>query len=189
MSIHVPSSDLMRVHERHTNRNENMAAVVAELNQILEWIGFDVQNDRNAIMNDAFMNYADVLALKEKDITSFSDSYSRRTIINGRINFGLRRTKKLQAFLHWTKDFIRVSMAPTIGVLTQDEFLDSLTVTTKRCDVRKMMNDQSDQKSKEASPGHLVSEKKWPEWQPKFDTYLSIILGVEGVPLSYVTRS
>ena len=79
-------------------------------------------------------------------------------------------------------------MAPSIGVLTQDEFLDALTVATQRCEVRKMMNDQSDQKSKEASPGPLVSETKWPEWQPKFDNYLSIILGVEGIPLSYVTR-
>ena len=84
-----------------------MAAVVTELDQIFQWIGFNVQHHRDAIMHDAFMTYADVLALKVKDITSLSDNYSRRTAVNGRICIGLRRTKKLEAFLHWTKDSIR----------------------------------------------------------------------------------
>ena len=47
-----------------------MAAVVSELNQILQWIDFNIQDDRDAIMNDAFMTYADVWTLEEKDINS-----------------------------------------------------------------------------------------------------------------------
>ena len=45
-----------------------------------------------------------------------------------------------------------------------------------------------DVKSKEASPGPLVSETKWNEWEPAFENYLSNIMGFNGVPLSYVIR-
>ena len=107
-----------------------MDAVVSELNQILQWIRFNDQDDWDTTMNDAFITYANLMVLKENNITSISDSYSKRTVVNVQIIFGLRRTNKLQVFLYWTKDFIRLSMAPTIRVLIQDEFIDSLTIST-----------------------------------------------------------
>ena len=42
---------------------------------------------------------------------------------------------------------------------------------------------------KEASPGNLVSEAKWHEWEPAFENYLSSAFGVDGVPLSYIIRA
>ena len=48
--------------------------------------------------------------------------------------------------------------------------------------------DKSDVKAKEASPGPLVSEKKWTDWEPKFANYLSTITGMNGVPLPYIIR-
>ena len=51
-----------------------------------------------------------------------------------------------------------------------------------------MMKNAQDVKAKEASPGPLVSETKWNEWDPAFENYLSNIMGFNGVPLSYVIR-
>ena len=50
------------------------------------------------------------------------------------------------------------------------------------------MISQSDVKSKAATPGPLVSESTWTKWEPKFENYLSVIMGMNGVPLSYGVR-
>ena len=42
--------------------------------------------------------------------------------------------------------------------------------------------------SAEAFPGKLKDECKWTEWITGFENMLSTILGVNGVPLSYVIR-
>ena len=73
-----------------------MAAVVPEIDQlreILDWIGFAQNADRSSIIQGAFEEYTDIQSLDEKDITELSDSFSRRTATNGRIDFGIRRTK------------------------------------------------------------------------------------------------
>ena len=42
--------------------------------------------------------------------------------------------------------------------------------------------------SKAADPGKFKDERKWPEWEKAFINYLSVIPGVNGIPLSYVVR-
>ena len=102
--------------------------------------------------------------------------------------FGLRRTKRLLAFVHWVQDFNRVSLEPSIVSLEKGAFLTQLNIATERAAVRKILETQSDAKSKAASPGPLISEAVWKDWEPKFENYLSCILGVTGVPLLYVIR-
>jgi hypothetical protein len=67
-------------------------------------------------------------------------------------------------------------------------FREALDTAYYRADVRKVEKDQADTVSKAADPGKFRDEKKWPEWEPAFVNYLSTILGVSGVPLSYVVR-
>lgn len=159
-----------------------------QIKQILQWIGFTSADDRNNIASDAFSTYAEAASLTVKDITSLADDYSRRTANNGRINFGIKRIKRLQNLIHWVKDNYRTSLTPTIEDLTGEKFLMALETAGKRSEVRKKMIEDSDTNAKEASPGPLKSELIWTEWQPKFVNYLSTILGVGGVPLSYVIR-
>ena len=68
-------------------------AVVTNLDQILlvlKWIGFQDLVQKTRITDDAFQCFADVLALNEKDMLELSTSFSRQTVANGKINFGLR---------------------------------------------------------------------------------------------------
>ena len=91
--------------------------------------------------------------------------------------------------VHWVQDFERVG-----EIASFDEFMDALAfrgaldIAFDRASVRKVEKDQSDTVSKAADPGKFKDERKWPEWEPAFSTYLSTILGVKGVPLSYVVR-
>ena len=167
-----------------------MAAVpeIDQIREILTWIGFTIDANRTSIINDAFSEFSDIQSLTEKDITELSESFGRRTVTNGRIDFGIRRTKRLKFMMHWVQDFYRVSMIPTTDGLDQATFLTAITVAGQRADVRKQMKDQQDEKAKVASPGPLISESKWTDWEPKFINYLSSLLGMNGIPLSYVIR-
>ena len=64
----------------------------------------------------------------------------------------------------------------------------ALNVAGERAGVRKVMASQSNEKAKAANPGPLKTEEQYHEWEPKFINYLSTIMGVSGVPLSYITR-
>ena len=52
------------------------------------------------ITNDVFPTFDDILSLKDKDIKELNEALVRRSATNERINFGIRRTKKLKAMLH-----------------------------------------------------------------------------------------
>ena len=97
-----------------------------QIKQILQWIGFTSADDRNNIASDAFSTYTETAILTVKEITSLSDDYSRRTSNNGRINFGIKRIKRLQNLIHWVKDNYRTSLTPTIEDLTGEKFLMAL---------------------------------------------------------------
>ena len=78
-------------------------APVPELDQImlvLEWIRFVDAGQRTHINDDVFQTFSDVIAMNKKDVTELSTSFTRRTATNGKIDFGIRRTKKLTHFLH-----------------------------------------------------------------------------------------
>ena len=140
-----------------------MAMAMAEIDQIrqiLKWIGFIIADDRQFIIEDAFESYNDLLELTSKDITDISASFGRRTILNGRIIFGSRKTKKLKSLVCWVKDFQRISLTPDILGHNESSFLSSLTIASGREEVRQLMISAQDIKSKEASPGSLVSETK-----------------------------
>ena len=161
---------------------------IDQIRQILTWIGFNNDAERDDIIDDAMTTYDDILCLTIKDITALATDFGNRTAANGRVCFGSRRTKKLQSVAFWVKDFYRISLTPTTNELDRASFATELTRARAREEVRLQMVAQSDVKSKAASPGPLVSESTWTEWEPKFANYLSVIMGINGVPLSYVIR-
>ena len=98
---------------------------IDQIRQILTWIGFSTAEDRQSIIDDAFESYDDLLQLKSTDITDISASFGRRTVLNRRIIFGSRKTKKLKSLVCWTKDFQRISLTPNIDGLVEASFFSS----------------------------------------------------------------
>ena len=163
--------------------------VVPVMDTVLEWIGFNVAATRERIREEGFETFDDLVTMKEKDVRDLAESYSRRTIADGRAIFGVRRIRFLIGLIHWVQDFGRIGQTPSIeGIANAVEFRSVLDIAYYRADVRKVEKDQADTVSKAADPGKLKDERKWPEWEPAFINYLSTIPGVNGVPLSYIVR-
>jgi hypothetical protein len=155
----------------------------------LLWIGFDQEATRNRLRAEGFDTFDDLTGMKEKDIRELADSYSRRTLADGRTIFGLRRTRFLIGLVHWVQDFARIGETPSLdGIDNAVSFRAVLDIASYRADVRKVEKEQADTVSKAADPGKFKNERKWPEWEPAFINYLSTLPGVNGVPLSYVVR-
>ena len=117
-----------------------------------------------------------------------ASDYGGRTQNNGRIHFGVRRTKHIKGLVHWINDFDRVSGAPTIVGLNETSFKQELDRALARDAIRKSLRSQTSTTADAASPGPLKSEKLWKEWEEKFINYTRTHLGVNGVPLAYVIR-
>ena len=161
-----------------------------EMDEALQMIGFDNAQVRERLRNEGFETFDDLKSMKEKDIRDLADSYTRRTIGDGRFIFGVRRIRYLIGIVHWVQDFGRVSGTPSLVEFGGDAgvFRAALDVAFDRAEVSKIEKDQSDTVSKAADSGKFKDERKWPEWEPSFVNYTSTILGVTGVPLSYVLR-
>lgn len=154
--------------------------------QILTWVGFE----GNALqsLETELGDLVQLSELKPKDIKDLSQSYSRRTVADGRIHFGLNRTKRLLAVIDWVADQHRIGEQPDINGLDQESFLETINESADRAEIRKNEVDTMETRAKSAEPGKLTGDSDWEQWHEKLCNMLSIYIGVHGVPLSYVIR-
>ena len=166
------------------------ASIIVEdsIKQILWWIGFTTEEERNIIYDDPIKSFSDIRMFIEKYIYDLSSDIARRTQANGKIHFGMRRTKRMKALLHWVQYFYRISEYPTVFEMNEVMFIIQFETALYRADIRKKIIHQSNTKDQEASTGPLESENKWKEWESKFINYFSILIGFNRVPLSYVVQ-
>jgi len=75
---------------------------VHSIHQMLHWCGFDVLGQRTAIFNDSISTFDDIKMMSPEDITAMQRDFGNRAAV-GRINFGVRRTKKLTSMLHFVR--------------------------------------------------------------------------------------
>ena len=166
------------------------AAVLADIHQCLEWIGFGDVRHCNAIIDEGGLDrLTDFYDINEMGIRLLAESFSKRSPAANRIIFGMRRIKWLISMMHWAQDHQQCSEDPDLDdIANTDEFKEALLVSAQRASLRKTDAEQVDTISKAVDPGKFKDEKKWPDWEPAFMNYLSTIPGVRGVPLSYVVR-
>ena len=86
------------------------------------------------------------------------------------------------------QDFSRVSKRPNTDDLDEASFKAELGMAAQRSTIRKQEAKDDSSVSSEASTGKFKDHRKWNEWIMGFENMLLIILGVNGVPLSYVVR-
>ena len=90
--------------------------------------------------------------------------------------------------IHWVQDFSRVSDTPNIDDLDEESSRAALGVAAQISAIRKQEAKDASSVSSKASPGKLKDDRKWNEWITGFENILLTILGVNGVPISYVVR-
>jgi hypothetical protein len=158
-----------------------MAEALVGMNHVLNVIGFAGADDRNNIMDGGLAQFEDFRYLVERDIRDMADDFGKRTQANGRIVFGLGRTKKLVGVMHWVHDCYRASDVPNHEHFDEETLFEALSMAQ----IRKLDMELVATNSKAADPGKFNDERKWPEWEKAFTNYLSVIPGVSGIPLSY----
>ena len=84
------------------------------IDEALEWIGFNTKAGCEAIIEEGFESFEELTGNTSKDIESLAYSFAKRTIADGRITFGLLRTKRIKAMICWALDFDRCSETATI---------------------------------------------------------------------------
>ena len=77
------------------------------MNEALGWIGFTSPAHRVSIIGEGFDTFVELARNTTREIADLSSRFSKRTVANGRINFGLRRTRRIKAMLYWGLDFQR----------------------------------------------------------------------------------
>jgi hypothetical protein len=160
-----------------------MAGAIVGMHFVLDAIGFD-EDECGGIMEAGLSQFEDFCYLVEKDIRDMADEFGKRSIAQGRIVFGLGRTKKLTGVMHWVQDRFRANDVPDHADFNEPALYEALSLAQ----IRKSDIDLLDTNTKAANPGKFKDERKWPEWEKAFINYLSVIPGVSGIPLSYIVR-
>ena len=111
-----------------------------------------------------------------------AEEFSKCTMAQGCITFGLGHTKKLTGLMHWVQDCFRTNDYPDYTTFNDQQLAEAQShARDHKADI-----DLVDTNTKAADPGKFKEERKWPEWSKAFTNYLSIIPGINGIPLSYV---
>ena len=160
-----------------------MAEAIVGLRFVLQTIGFNPA-ETDSVMQAGLSEFEDFRYLVEKDIRDMAEEFGKRTVVQGRIVFGLGRTKKLTGVMHWVQDRFRANDVPDHNDFDEPALFEALSLAQ----IRKSDIDLVDTNTKAANPGKFKDERKWPEWEKSFINYLSVIPGVSGIPLSYIVR-
>ena len=152
---------------------------------VLNVIGFTLPAERENIMTAGLAAFPDFRFIEEKDIRDMSEEFGKRNMAAGRIVFDIGRIKRMIGAMHWIQDCYRARDVPRHEDFNEETLLKALSLAK----VRKTDIDLVDTNAKAVSPGKFKDERKWPEWERAFENYLSVIPGVNGVPLSYVIRA
>ena len=101
-----------------SNRDESTVAndetVREPIGETLEWIGFDTGAGHEAIIEEGFKSFEEISGNSSKDIESLAYSFTKRTVSDERITFGLQRTKRIKAMIWWALEFDWCSKTATI---------------------------------------------------------------------------
>ena len=162
----------------------DIMALATTVDFVLQTIGFANDNERASIRAAGLEQFEDFRYLTEKDIRDMAEEFGKRTMANGRIVFGLGRTKKLIGAMHWVQDCYRSNDPPESVAFNEQALYEALSLSQ----VRKADIDLVATNAKAVEPGKFKDERKWPEWEKAFANYLAVIPGVTGIPLSYVIR-
>jgi hypothetical protein len=108
-----------------------MAEAVAGLRFVLQTIGFNPAKT-GSIMEAGLSEFEDFRYLVEKDIRDMAEEFGKRTMVQGRIVFGLGRTKKLTGVMHWVQDRFRANNAPEHNDFNEPALFEALSLTQIR---------------------------------------------------------
>jgi hypothetical protein len=92
--------------------------------------------------------------------------------------------KNIKAFVHWTRDELRLGRDPSISPFPVDQVSDRI----RRYKTHEKYQNDSKTLAEAAKPEKFKESIKWEDWKPTFLNFICAIPGRDGVPLKYVCR-
>jgi hypothetical protein len=159
---------------------------IPEMEQVMRWIGFDELKAKRVAtqIGERICDFAEFSHSDEKMLTESL----RGLPTNIRIHVSLAQAKKIKATIDWVKDQDGANKTPSIGGLDEESFLSAIRESAKREVIREAAKENAETLAKAASPGKLTGEEVWDKWKAGLENQLSMLYGVNGVPLVYVIR-
>jgi hypothetical protein len=160
--------------------------VVPEMAQVMRWIGFEAAKAGRvaAQIGEKIRDFAE---FSHSDVKMLTESL-RGLPTNVRIHVSLAEAKKIKATIDWVKDQDRANKTPSIACLDEESFLSAIRESAKREAIREAAKENAETLAKAASPWELTGEKGWDKWKAGLENQLSMLYGINGVPLVYVIR-
>ena len=146
---------------------------------------FNGASQVNRIATEVFDE--DHTSVMDKTFTELQDdlkTYSQLTVANRQIRFTPSIIRNIKAYIQWGFDVIRVGEDPTIGGFNVNDARDIL----RKYKTHETFASKSKTITETSKPPQFTSTTKWDEWCPVFITFLRMIPGRNGQPLSYVCR-
>lgn len=146
---------------------------------------FDGRTQAARVANDVFLDSFEMVARKSiTQLMAEFKTYTSLTVANGRILLNPGIQNRIKAFIQWTRDEIRLGRNPaSLAYVTGDEarLLD-------RMREHDLYVKESAQLALDAKPEKFTNDDEWEDFDRKFQVYLQLIPGSNGVPLLYVVR-
>jgi hypothetical protein len=133
-----------------------VGAPLEGVDYLLDVVGFHDLAECMQLMEAGLNNYKDFHYLVKKDIRDMAEEFSKCTAVNGRMTFGLGRTKKLTALMHWIQDCFRCNDDPNHTVFDED----TLAEAQSHAQIHKSDLELVDTNTKAANPGKFKDERK-----------------------------
>ena len=96
-----------------------------QIKQVLHWIGFRDNAQKNSIFNDSINSYSNLYSFTPSDIADMAKDYTSHIAANEQIHFSVHCIKKLKAFAFWVQDFWQINKMPTIEGINWPNFWQS----------------------------------------------------------------
>ena len=158
--------------------------------QLFTFIGIAPAARRNAIIDDFLSEGLEGLALMtDEDVRDTCASYAKRQDAPFPIILTPILKQRLRSIVLWVKDQKRINQAPTFpNGIGQAEVKQQLTEAMERELRRKTQKKEGEHYLDSTFNSKLKSTAQWEKWNEELESTLSQIIGVRGVPLSYVIR-
>ena len=85
---------------------QEMITEELQIKQYLHWIGFGTDSMKDNMYDNSISSFRDLSTTNFDDVNTMVKDYVNRTLILGKLNFGICRIKKLKAFLLGRKNFV-----------------------------------------------------------------------------------
>ena len=165
--------------------------MVVNNTRILTWIGFTSAPVRNAIVEDFLeAGIAELQHMSDEDVNKMCDSYAKREDGPFPVICTSLQRQRIRSLVLWVKDTVRAGLELSFpDGTTRDEFVLAISASMAREKRRKEQKKIGESFLDTTFNTKLKTQSQWEKFMQELESTLGMIIGSNGVPLSYIIRT